>query len=108
MAFFGVSVSSRREARGDPAADSQLAAFCLRGMVLQWRKQVGKPQPICIFYCPDLRRKTDRGALAMLPAAASGEADGAKLLQFHFGAGATNRLWGAQYPSFVESVCYCN
>ena len=50
MAFFGVSVASKREARGDPAADSQLAAFCLREMVLQWRKQVGRSEAICTFY----------------------------------------------------------
>ncbi len=47
-AFFGVSIFSKREARGDPAADSQLAALCLRRMSLQWRKQVG-PAPHCFY-----------------------------------------------------------
>lgn len=40
IAFFGVSVWSDRAARGDPAHDSQLAAFCLRGMALLWRHEV--------------------------------------------------------------------
>jgi len=41
VAFFGMSVWSDRAARGDPAHDSQLAAFCLRGMALLWRHEVG-------------------------------------------------------------------
>jgi len=40
VAYFGVSVWSERSARGDPSQDSELAAFCLRGMELLWRREV--------------------------------------------------------------------
>ena len=41
IAYFGVSVWSERSARGDPSQDSEIAAFCLRGMDLLWRREVG-------------------------------------------------------------------
>lgn len=40
MAYFGISVWSTRAARGDASHDSELAAFCLRGMTLLWRRTV--------------------------------------------------------------------
>ena len=40
IAYFGVSIWSERSARGDPSQDSEVAAFCLRGMELLWRREV--------------------------------------------------------------------
>ena len=45
IAYFGVSVWSERSARGDPSQDSELAAFCLRGMELLWRREVSLAVP---------------------------------------------------------------
>ena len=45
-------VWSDRTARGDASHDSELAAFCLRGMALLWRRKVGDlclPQSLVIF-----------------------------------------------------------
>lgn len=39
IAYFGVSPRSTREARGDVSSNSELAAFCLRGMQLLWRRE---------------------------------------------------------------------
>lgn len=40
VAYFGVSVWAPRQARHDPAADSELAAFDLRTRSLLWRRKV--------------------------------------------------------------------
>lgn len=40
IAYVGVSVYSSRQGRDDPRQDSELAAFCLRGMMLLWRRTV--------------------------------------------------------------------
>jgi hypothetical protein len=40
IAYFGIAVWQHRQQRDDPHSDSELAAFCLRGMTLLWRQTV--------------------------------------------------------------------
>jgi hypothetical protein len=51
VAYFGISDWQHREQRDDPRSDSELAAFCLRGMSLLWRQQVQGCRYFCDVYC---------------------------------------------------------
>ena len=49
IAYFGVSVWSERSARGNQSQNSELAAFCLRGMQLLWRREASSAGPAIGF-----------------------------------------------------------
>ncbi len=49
IAYFGVSVWSERSARGNESQDSELAAFCLRGMELLWRREASSAAQLTCF-----------------------------------------------------------
>lgn len=80
-AFFGVSIFSKRQERGDKAANSQLAAFCLRSMTLLWRRQVATKGLLNMVSAPHLAVGSTYAALEPMLPRPHPDTDGARPLQ---------------------------